>query len=264
MRLNVTDGGHVRVELRTVTSGTTSIAAQSTSLVALGRETHVVATYDGQIIRIYLNGTLNSETDAGGNAGDLSIKPPPSQGSDLGIGNQSIYVPPRDRPLNGLIDEIALFDKALSADRIRAHYQSQFKETVSFQYAVKLVCGQSAGTVVAPGTYFTAMNVHNSTYKEMRFRAQIAVALPGLTPSPVSKFFDADPGPDEALEIDSPDIFKHAETTAAFLKGFVVIESDVELDVVAVYTAAGKNGQVDTLHTERIPPRHLELGLPGG
>ena len=39
------------------------------------------------------------------------------------------------------------------------------------------------------------------------------------------------------------------------LKGFVVIESDVELDVVAVYTAAGDSGQVQTLHMERVPPR---------
>src|SRR5262249_2247584 len=30
---------------------------------------------------------------------------------------------------------------------------------------------------------------------------------------------------------------------------------EVELDVVAVYTAAGKDGQVETLHTERVSPR---------
>ncbi len=136
------------------------------------------------------------------------------------------------------------------------------QESPALQYAAKFVCGKSAGEVVAPGVYFTAVNVHNPTYTAIRFRIKIAVALPGLKPGPVSKFFDAKLGPDQALEIDCPDIFKYAETEADFLKGFVVIESDVELDVVVVYTAAGRDGQVETLHTERVSPRRLELGLP--
>ena len=131
-----------------------------------------------------------------------------------------------------------------------------------FQYATTFVCGKSAGEVVAPGVYFTAVNVHNPTYTATRFRIKIAVALAGLKPGPISKFVDATLGPDEALEIDCPDIVKYAETKADFLKGFVVIESDVELDVVAVYTAAGRDEQVETLHTERVPPRRVELGLP--
>lgn len=65
-----------------------------------------------------------------------------------------------------------------------------------------------------------------------------------LHPGPVSKFFDEILGPDEALEIDRKDIFKHADTNIDFIKGFVIIESDVELDVVAVYTAAGREQQI--------------------
>ena len=133
------------------------------------------------------------------------------------------------------------------------------------QYAAKFVCGQSAGEVVAPGVYFTAINVHNPTNEEVRFRKKIAVALPGEKPGPVSKFFETKLGPDQALEIDCRDIFQHAATEAEFLKGFVVIESDVELDVVAVYTAARRDGQVETMHTERVTPRRRrlpEVGLP--
>ena len=136
------------------------------------------------------------------------------------------------------------------------------QESPAFQYAAKFVCGKSDGKVVSPGMYFTAVNVHNPTYEAIRFRKKIAVALPGEKPGPVSKFFDAKLGPDQALEIDCRDIFKHAETKADFLKGFVVIESDVELDVVTVYTAGGIDGQIETLHTERVPPRRFELGLP--
>lgn len=131
-------------------------------------------------------------------------------------------------------------------------------EIKGLQYAVKFVCGTSEGEVVAPGNYFTAINVHNPTYEAIYFRKKVAVALPGEQPGPVSEFFDAKLGPDEALEIDCPDIFRLAGTDAPFLKGFVVIESNVELDVVAVYTAAGATGQVETMHTERVSPRRQQ------
>jgi hypothetical protein len=39
------------------------------------------------------------------------------------------------------------------------------------------------------------------------------------------------------------------------LKGFVVIESASELDIVAVYTVAGSTGQVETLFIERVSSR---------
>lgn len=122
--LNVIDSGQVIVELRTTTSGTQAIVGRSIGAVALSKRTHVVATYDGSAIRIYLDGLLDSETKAGTSAGDLSTKPPPSSGTDLGIGNQSIYAPPRDRPFKGLIDEVALYGKALTSERILVHYSA--------------------------------------------------------------------------------------------------------------------------------------------
>lgn len=131
-----------------------------------------------------------------------------------------------------------------------------------FQYAVKVVLGKSDGEVVAPGEYWTAINVHNPTYTTVKFRKKVAIALPNEQPGPVSRPpFEAKLGPDEALEIDRRDIFRHVDSDR-FLKGFVVIESPVELDVVAVYTAAGREGSVETLHTERVGPRRLEVGLP--
>ena len=42
-----------------------------------------------------------------------------------------------------------------------------------------------------------------------------------------------------------------------FIDGFAVIESDVEMDVIAVYTA-GEHGKVQTLHSERVPARLLQ------
>lgn len=134
-----------------------------------------------------------------------------------------------------------------------------------FQYAVKVVCAGPTGVseklgILVPGQYLTAINVHNpSNSSTVSFRKKVAIALPGEQAGPVSRFFDAQLKPDEALEIDCADIYSHASFSPkqilkrALLKGFVVIESPLELDVVAVYTAGG--AQVETLHTERVPAR---------
>ncbi len=252
--LSILPDGHVQVEIRT-SAATTSVNVKSIGVAAQGAETHIVATYDGATIRIFLNGVLDpSETAA---PGSISPKPPDPTNptaSGVGIGNQI----ERERPFKGLIDEVALYPTALSAGRILAHYQSQFVTREVVQYAAKFVCGKSGGAVVAPGVYWTAVNVHNPTYKTIAFRAKIAVALPGLKPGHVSKFFEAKLGPDQALEIDCPDILERSGARADFLKGFVVIESEVELDVVTVFTASGSSGQI-ALHTERVPPRRVAL-----
>ena len=131
-----------------------------------------------------------------------------------------------------------------------------------FQYAIKFVCGRSDGIIMAPGEYWTAINLHNPTSVPVRFKKKIAIGLPKERLGPVSKFFDTKLGPDEAFEIDRNDIFEHANTNLNFIKGFVIIETAVELDVVAVYTAAGANNQVETLHVEHVSPRQILLGLP--
>jgi hypothetical protein len=128
--------------------------------------------------------------------------------------------------------------------------------TTGFQYAAKFVIGQSNGDILAKGQYFTAINVHNPTQQTVTFRKKFAVARPSEKAGPVTQFVSATLRPDEALEIDTKDIFTHTGTTSGgFLKGFVVIESTVELDVVGVYTAAGSTGSVETLYMERVPAR---------
>ena len=129
----------------------------------------------------------------------------------------------------------------------------------TFQYAVKFVCGRADGEVLARGEYLTAVNVHNPTNKDIEFRKKFAIALPRQRPGPVSEFTSTRLGPDEALEIDCPDIRERTGVETDFLKGFVIIESNVELDVVAVYTAAGADREVETLHLERVPARRREV-----
>jgi hypothetical protein len=132
---------------------------------------------------------------------------------------------------------------------------------VIFKYAIKIVCGKSNGKVVAPGEYWTAINVHNPMPEPVKFRKKIVIALPGERAGDVTDFFTAKLGPDEALEIDRSDIFEHIKSDV-FVKGFVIIESEVDLDVVAVYTAAGRDGMVETFEIDRVIPRQTMRQLP--
>ena len=128
-----------------------------------------------------------------------------------------------------------------------------------FEYAVKFVCGRPVLPVVAPGEYFTAINVHNPSPRPVAFRKKIAVALPGEKAGKISPFFQAELKSDEALEIDCQDILRHAEQ-AGFLKGFVVLQTPTELDVVAVYTAG--HPLVETMEVEHVTPRVSAAVIP--
>lgn len=137
--------------------------------------------------------------------------------------------------------------------------------TTEFQYAVKLVCGNvvlsptAASTPVAPGRYWTAINIHNpEKCRDAHFRWKVVVAAP-LNQTPVTPVFQRPRTirPDEAVEIDCQQVMQtFPAPPPAFVKGYVVLESDVELDVVAVYSGTqGGNTLLSTFHTERVQPR---------
>lgn len=264
--LSVQPTGNIFVELRCPVAANpfNDVTATSTGVAALGAETHVVASYDGQDVRIYLDGVLDSVTVPPSPAPiDTSKANQTGDEIKLAVGDRmAFYSDPvhfqagGTRSFKGLMDEVAVYPVALDAARVQAHYQSQFAEAGSLQYAAKVVCGVSRGDVVAPGSYFTAVNVHNPSHTTIRLRWKVAVGLPGAKAGPVSRFSDARLGPDEALEIDCPDIRRQVKVEG-LLKGFVVIESGLELDVVAVYTAAPEKGMVTTLEIERVPVRRL-------
>jgi len=143
-----------------------------------------------------------------------------------------------------------------------AHAQVNYK----FEYAAKFVCGLSVlspgavpGTLpVAPGYYYTAVNVHNpSTTENNQIQKRFVIALPGEKVGPKSGFVQEQLKSDDAMEIECPDIAKQLGLAVGkFVKGFVVIKSTFELDIVGVYTAAtSATGSVVTMTLERVPKR---------
>jgi glucose/arabinose dehydrogenase len=71
---------------------------------------HVVATYDGANMRVYLDGALI--------AGPVASSTPIASDSTLRIGNYG------SRWWNGLLDELAIYDYALPLARVQAHYNA--------------------------------------------------------------------------------------------------------------------------------------------
>lgn len=132
-----------------------------------------------------------------------------------------------------------------------------------FQYAVKIVCGQVVAqenlpTPVVPGQYSTATNIHNPTKcEDIVFRWKLAVANPG-EPGPVLAYSrPITLRPDQAIEIDCEQVMRAfaPQPRPRFVKGFLVIESPSELDVVAVYTGSAGPCASNSFHTERVPAR---------
>ena len=120
-------------------------------------------------------------------------------------------------------------------------------EKLDQQYAAKMVCGLQKdpdSMQLVRGFYGTAINIHNPGEKPVVFTKKLALTFPPREQKPgkiipIAKHVLA---PDEALEVDCDDVRKEAfggQFPELFIKGFIVIESESELDVTAVYTAAG-------------------------
>lgn len=126
-----------------------------------------------------------------------------------------------------------------------------------YQYAAKFICtanipGTSQTTSsFLPGSYQTAINIHNPHEKEVRLRLKIALAG-GI----VTKWITETLKGDQVIKIDCADARPKFDLQVIHgFEGFLVIESDLSIDVTAVYTA-GK-GEVASIDVEQINERKL-------
>ena len=126
----------------------------------------------------------------------------------------------------------------------------------TFQYAAKFLCtsnipGTSQTTTsLLPGSYQTVVNLHNPNKETARLRMKIAVAG-----GPISEFQKSKLDPDEAAKVDCSAIASFGIHAIHGVEGFLVIESNLSLDVIAVYTA-GK-GEVASIDVEQVRERQI-------
>jgi beta-glucosidase len=110
------------------------------------RRYHLAASYDGSLMRIYLDGVLCIE-EAVKTPGNLA-----SNATLLCIGNQI----DRDRPYSGSMYSVAIFDKALSIGRIRAHTKWSGDFPPNFLWGAATAAYQAEGGITANDwEYFT-------------------------------------------------------------------------------------------------------------
>ena len=99
--------------------GGNTVRAQATSSVALapGTINDVVGTYDGSAVRIYVNGAL---------VGSVSFSGGPtwSGSRDLMLGRKVGTASQATSFLDGILDEAAVYNAALAAGTITAHYNA--------------------------------------------------------------------------------------------------------------------------------------------
>ena len=125
-----------------------------------------------------------------------------------------------------------------------------------FQYAAKFICtanipGTSQTTdAFVPGSYQTAVNIHNPQNILIKLRKKIA------SPIEISKYFGFSMKPDAVERITCAQLGDFDVHLIHGFEGFLVIESTHSIDVVAVYTAAGSN-QVSSIDVEQIKERKL-------
>jgi len=112
-RLGLQGVGDGQVYFRLVLDGTTR-SIGSSPVVPIGEWTHVVGTYDGSYMRIYINGELKGGPTAyNGSIGTTS--------SPLIIGAYDIS---GSYCFNGSIADVRIYDRALSEDEIESLYSS--------------------------------------------------------------------------------------------------------------------------------------------
>ena len=103
-----------------------------------------------------------------------------------------------------------------------------------------------------PGVYQTAVNIHNPNPQVVRLRKKLAVRS-----GEISAFVDGGLKPDEATSVDCSQVQNFGIAFVHGFEGFLVIESTLSLDVVAVYTAAPRGGEVSSIDVEYVPERKL-------
>jgi hypothetical protein len=162
---------------------------------------------------------------------------------------------------------VLLVGGLLAASCHPAHAQ---RISTAYQYSAKAICtllGEIGfGDAFAPGRYRTVINIHNPTEKKIEIARKFALAgAPGDPAGP----FSMTPYKALTLEGDQAVAYNCFDIANFFcpingvcvdftaIDGFLVINSPVELDVVAVYTAHPKGGEVSTLDTETIAGRNI-------
>lgn len=150
----------------------------------------------------------------------------------------------------------------LQTDRSKAQLSLHLYK---YQYAAKFACGPVTAinsTLFEPGHYRTVVNVHNPSRQSVPFVYKAALA--GLhVDGSISPFLNDQTAPDAAQAFDCARFYTLLNLPVMVnpIDGFLVIETDVQLDVVGYYTVSTVQPGTSLTHTsidvEKYPPRDI-------
>lgn len=117
--VNTESSGTCKLRFVQTTSGTAGIWSLTSADITIGAWNHVAVTYNSAALTtdpvIYVNGAAKGVTESSTPTGTYST----DTGSSLYLGNASA----NNRTFDGLIDDLALFDKAISAAEVLSLYR---------------------------------------------------------------------------------------------------------------------------------------------
>ena len=118
MLSTIPSGGNHYLRFRLRTSNTSTLIGDdiAAGILSTGTWTHTVAVYDGTNMKLYKDGV---EVGSLAKSGTIAT----SSSVDVAIGNQPDSTTGR-RPWDGLIDEVMVFDRALSAEEVTFLYET--------------------------------------------------------------------------------------------------------------------------------------------
>ncbi len=114
-------------------NGPSSTTATATTTLVVNRWYHLVGTYDGTDIKMYLNGQMEGISSSTGN---INVND-----HALAIGNNADGS--TDRPTYGYYDDVRVYSRALSAGEILAHYEHRLYDSANPQ---TIIGGVRTGT----------------------------------------------------------------------------------------------------------------------
>jgi hypothetical protein len=134
------------------TSDNVEHTLQGTSVIPTGAFTHITGTFDGQTAKVYVNGVQEASTSV---SGTLTTSNAP-----VVIGNAGAacrITNPNDVPFHGVIDEVEIFNRALSQAEIQAIFNAgssgkcKQQETSEFSQCANVNSGSPTPTATATG-----------------------------------------------------------------------------------------------------------------
>ena len=110
---------------------------ESDGTMETGVWNHITITYDGELLRIYINGEFDKEDPPGLKWGNE----PKTLNTVLGIGKISALWNGDEGDESftaGLIDEVSIYDRTLSADEVKQNYDTDTQAATAVESAGKV------------------------------------------------------------------------------------------------------------------------------